>query len=63
MTVPASSNRRAWAYAQYAVANASRHGVTAVEVGTWRWATDAYTLPRWERVADDRGSEVRVTVR
>ncbi|HEY0237728.1 MAG TPA: hypothetical protein VGC37_03710 [Friedmanniella sp.] len=62
VTVSAKSDRLAWAYAQYAVANAGRHGVLTVEVGEYVWTTNAYTLPAWVK-APDVGKTVRVTVR
>ncbi|SEQ97096.1 hypothetical protein SAMN05421756_107163 [Microlunatus flavus] len=62
VTVQASSKAKAWAYAQYAVANAGRHGVLTVEVDDQVWTTDQYTLPTWQK-GDDVGRTVRVTVR
>src|SRR3954469_9706379 len=37
VTMTATSDRRAWAYAQYAVANAGRHGVVTVAVHDRVW--------------------------
>ena len=34
-------------YAQYAVANAGRHGVVSVEVDDRTWTSDAFALPTW----------------
>ena len=62
VTMSAKSDRLAWAYAQYAVANAGRHGVVTVEVADYVWTTDQYTLPAWVK-APDVGRTVRVTVR
>ena len=62
VTVKAKSDRLAWAYAHYAVANAGRHGVLTVEVADRVWTTDRYTLPTWAK-APDLGRTVRVTVR
>jgi hypothetical protein len=62
VTMTATSDRRAWAYAQYAVANAGRHGVVSVAVHDRVWTTDQYTLPTWTK-AEDVGKTVRVTVR
>jgi hypothetical protein len=62
VTVRAKNTRTAWAYAQYAVANAGRHGVLSVEVDDRVWTTDQYTLPTWEQ-GEELGRTVRVTVR
>jgi hypothetical protein len=62
VTMNAASDRLAWAYAQYAVANAGRHGVVSVAVHDRVWTTDQYTLPTWTK-ADDVGKTVRITVR
>lgn len=62
VTVKARSDRLAWAYAQYAVANAGRHGVVTVEVDDQVWESDAYALPSWTD-GEDVGRTVRVTVR
>ena len=58
----AKSQRLAWAYAQYAVANAGRHGVVSVQVDDRTWTSDAFTLPTWVKQGD-AGKTVRVTVR
>ena len=62
VTMTAKSQRLAWAYAQYAVANAGRHGVVSVEVDDRTWTADAFTLPTWVKQGD-AGKTVRVTVR
>ena len=62
VTIKAGDVRTAWAYAQYAVANAGRHGVLTVEVDDRVWTTDQYRLPTWER-GEELGRTVRVTVR
>lgn len=62
VTMRAKSQRLAWAYAQYAVANAGRHGVVSVEVDDRTWTTDQFTLPTWVKQGD-AGKTVRVTVR
>jgi hypothetical protein len=62
VTVQAKTTRLAWAYAQYAVANAGRHGVTTVAVEDRVWTSDEFTLPTWVK-APDVGRTVRVTVR
>lgn len=62
VSLKANSGRLAWAYAHYAVANASRFGVTAVRVGDQQWSTDRYAVPGW-RAAQDLGSrQVQVTL-
>jgi hypothetical protein len=62
VTLTASSTRRAWAYAHYAVANASRYGVVAVRVGDRQWATDQFNLPGWESADDLGGKHVEITL-
>ena len=62
VTMRAKTQRLAWAYAQYAVANAGRHGVVSVEVDDRTWTSDAFTLPTWVK-RGDAGNTVRVTVR
>ena len=62
VTMTAKTQRLAWAYAQYAVANAGRHGVVSVEVDDRTWTSDAFTLPTWVKEGD-AGKTVRVTVR
>ncbi|GAB2568941.1 hypothetical protein [Microlunatus antarcticus] len=62
VTVKAKTQRLAWAYAQYAVANAGRHGVVTVEVDDRVWTTDQFSLPTWVKQGD-AGRTVRVTVR
>jgi hypothetical protein len=62
VTMSAKSDRLAWAYAQYAVANAGLHGVLTVEVDDRVWTTDDVTLPGWVK-APDVGRKVRITVR
>jgi hypothetical protein len=62
VTLSASSTRRAWAYAHYAVANASRYGVVAVRVGDRQWATNQFNLPGWDGAADLGGKRVEITV-
>jgi hypothetical protein len=62
VTMTAKTQRLAWAYAQYAVANAGRHGVVSVEVDDQVWTSDQFTLPTWVK-AGAAGKTVRVTVR
>jgi hypothetical protein len=58
----ARSTQLAWAYAQYAVANAGRHGVVTVEVDDRVWTADPVRLAPWDK-AGNAGRTVRVTVR
>jgi hypothetical protein len=64
ITIRAGGGRRAWAYAHYAVANASLYGVTAVKVGDRSWQTQDFNLPDWQdgspTLKDER---VEITVR
>jgi len=62
VTMKAKTTRLAWAYAQYAVANAGRHGVVTVEVDGRVWTSDQFTLPTWVKTGN-AGKTVRVTVR
>jgi hypothetical protein len=62
VTMKASSQRLAWAYAQYAVANAGEHGVVTVEVDDRVWTSNQFMLPTWVK-AGKAGTTVRVTVR
>ena len=48
VVVRARTARLAWAYAQYAVANAKLYGVTRVVVGDQQWQTQDINLPEWE---------------
>jgi len=62
VTIRARTTRLAWAYAQYAVANAGRHGVATVAVDDRAWTSDQFTMPTWVKAADV-GRTVHVTVR
>ena len=62
VTMTAKTQRLAWAYAQYAVANAGQRGVVKVEVDDRVWTSDQFALPTWVK-AGDAGRTVRVTVR
>jgi hypothetical protein len=63
VTVRASSAAKAWAYAQFAVANARGYGITTVRVGKQRWSTDQYRLTDWQPVRSGDGRTVTITVR
>jgi hypothetical protein len=64
ITIRARGEKRAWAYAHYAVANAKFYGVTTVKVGNRHWATQDLNLPDWQegspRLKDGR---VEITLR
>lgn len=52
VAISAKSSRLAWAYAQYAVANARAFGVTTVRVGDKQWTTDDNALAGWQSAPD-----------
>ena len=51
ITIRARGERRAWAYAHYAVANASMYGVTTVKIGNRSWQTQDLNLPDWQEAS------------
>lgn len=65
VTVDARSSELAWAYAHYAVANASYYGVTTVRIGDQAWQTQDFNLPTWDAAtpAGQSTKQVTVTVR
>ena len=64
VTVRARSDKRAWAYAHFAVANAKFYGVTTVKVGNRLWATQDLNLPEWQEASPKlKDKRVEVTVR
>jgi hypothetical protein len=64
ITIRAGSARRAWAYAHYAVANASLYGVTTVKIKNRSWQTQDFNLPDWQEASPTLQSErVEITVR
>jgi hypothetical protein len=64
ITIRAGSTRRAWAYAHYAVANASLYGVTSVKIKNRSWQTQDFNLPDWQEASPTLQSErVEITVR
>jgi hypothetical protein len=64
VTVRARSERRAWAYAHFAVANAKFFGVTTVKIGNRLWATQDLNLPAWQEASPKLKNErVEITVR
>ncbi len=64
LTLRATSARLAWAYGQFAVANASAYGVTGVTVADRQWRTDNMNLPSWDPAGPAVGDrEVVITLR
>jgi hypothetical protein len=64
VTVRATSERRAWAYAHFAVANAQLYGVTAVKIGNRSWQTQDFNLPDWQEASPKLKDErIEITVR
>ncbi len=64
VTIRASDDRRAWAYAHYAVANAKFYGVTSVKIGNRLWETQDFNLPDWLEVSPKlKDQRVEITVR
>jgi hypothetical protein len=64
VAIRANGERRAWAYAHFAVANANLYGVTTVTIGNRSWQTQDFNLPGWQeaspKLKDDR---IEITVR
>jgi hypothetical protein len=64
ITIRARGDRRAWAYAHYAVANASVYGVTTVKIGSRSWQTQDLNLPDWQEATPALKSDrVEITLR
>jgi hypothetical protein len=64
VTVRARSERRAWAYAHFAVANANLYGVTTVKIGDKWWQTQDFNLPDWQESTPAlKDARVEITVR
>jgi hypothetical protein len=64
VTIPARSNRQAWAYAHFAVANAQSYGVTTVKIGNRSWQTQDFNLPDWQEATPKlKNARVEITVR
>ena len=61
VVVRARTARLAWAYGQFAVANAKLYGVTRVVVGDHQWQTQDINLPEWES-ASPAGAAKRVEI-
>jgi hypothetical protein len=58
ITIKARSTTLAWAYAHYAVANASGFGVTSVKTSGQTWQTDSRNLPEWSAASPAAGTPV-----
>ncbi|HYP45245.1 MAG TPA: hypothetical protein VEQ66_08630 [Propionibacteriaceae bacterium] len=58
VTISATSERLAWAYASFAVANAKEYGLVQADVGPRRWRTQKLELPTWE----DSGANAKPTL-
>ena len=64
VVVDARNTRLAWAYGQYAVANAQVYGVTTVKVGDRTWQTGEFDLPEWTTATPAaKATRVEITVR
>ena len=64
ITIRARSNKRAWAYAAFAVANAKYYGVTTVKIGNRVWETQDLNLPEWQEASPKLKDErVEITLR
>ena len=64
LTIRADGNRRAWAYAHFAVANAASYGVTTVKIGNRTWQTQDFNLPDWQDASPTlKNGRVEITVR
>jgi len=64
LTIRADGNRRAWAYAHYAVANAASYGVTTAKIGNRTWQTQDFNLPDWQDASPTlKNDRVEITVR
>jgi hypothetical protein len=64
ITIRAGSDKRAWAYANFAVANAKYYGVTTVKIGNRLWETQDLNLPEWQEASPKLKDErVEITVR
>ncbi|HEY6812021.1 MAG TPA: hypothetical protein VI074_04945 [Propionibacteriaceae bacterium] len=64
ITIRTQSDRRAWAYAHYAVANAALYGVTTVKIADRAWQTQDFNLPDWQEASPTfKNDRVEITVR
>ncbi|HEX6758926.1 MAG TPA: hypothetical protein VF086_11065 [Propionibacteriaceae bacterium] len=64
VTIRARSDRRAWVYAHFAVANAQSYGVITVKIGDRLWQTQDLNLPDWQETTPKlKNGRVEITVR
>jgi hypothetical protein len=64
VTIRARNEKRAWAYAHFAVANAKFYGVATVKIGNRLWKTQDLNLPEWQEASPKLKNErVEITVR
>ena len=64
VTIRATGERRAWAYAHFAVANAQLYGVTNVKIGNRSWQTQDFNLPDWQEASPKLNKlRIEITVR
>jgi hypothetical protein len=64
ITIRARNDKRAWAYASFAVANAKYYGVTTVKIGNRLWETQDLNLPEWQEASPKlKGERVEITLR
>ncbi len=64
VTIRARNDKRAWAYAHFAVANAKLYGVATVKIGNRLWETQDLNLPEWQEASPKLKNErVEITVR
>jgi len=60
LVVTATDARTAWAVAHAAVAGTARHGIAAVDLGTWGWTYTAGSLGSWRGAGTTERTEVRL---
>ncbi|HJQ88938.1 MAG TPA: hypothetical protein VJ820_15915 [Propionibacteriaceae bacterium] len=64
ITIRARGDRRAWAYAHYAVANASLYGVTTVKIESQSWQTQDFNIPDWQEASPElKDDRIEITLR
>jgi hypothetical protein len=64
ITIRARGDSRAWAYAHYAVANASLYGVTTVKIESQSWQTQDFNIPDWEEASPElKDDRIEITLR
>jgi hypothetical protein len=64
ITIRARDDQRAWAYAHYAVANASVYGIATVKIDNRSWQTQDFNLPDWQEASPTlKNDRVEITLR